>query len=345
MSTTAKISYLYWLHYAYSLDQDWLRTNGYPMIKGTAEFYRNFPNLYKAADGKYHIRYVNNLESKWGGTDAPEELSAMYEMLPIAIRASELLGVDAELRPLWKEIVDNLTPIPASALEPGEYYDLCNVGTEDRVLFEKVKTAYHRQNPSVNEKTAVRVLSRTPVVAANLGLADDVRYLVPAQIRSVKEDNCDYPGSGESGAGVLRNRLMLREGPGAIECERLGLASHALQNALLLSVPPSPGKPPVNYMFPAWPKEWDAQFKLAARDAFAISASMEKGRIGFVEIQSNKGGPCRVQNPWPGSEITLYRNGKPTETLSGELLSFSTVSGEMLVITPIGKPLRKQQVY
>jgi hypothetical protein len=72
---------------------------------------------------------------------------------------------------------------------------------------------------------------------------------------------------------------------------------------------------------------------------------MEKGRIGFVEIQSNKGGPCRVQNPWPGSEITLYRNGKPTETLSGELLSFSTVSGEMLVITPIGKPLRKQQVY
>jgi hypothetical protein len=345
MSTTAKISYLYWLHYAYSLDQDWLRTNGYPMIKGTAEFYRNFPNLYKAADGKYHIRYVNNLESKWGGTDAPEELSAMYEMLPIAIRASELLGVDAELRPLWKEIVDNLTPIPTSALEPGEYYDLCNVGTEDRVLFEKVKTAYHRQNPSVNEKTAVRVLSRTPVVAANLGLADDVRYLVPAQIRSVKEDNCDYPGSGESGAGVLRNRLMLREGPGAIECERLGLASHALQNALLLSVPPSPGKPPVNYMFPAWPKEWDAQFKLAARDAFAISASMEKGRIGFVEIQSNKGGPCRVQNPWPGSEITLYRNGKPTETLSGELLSFSTVSGEMLVIMPIGKPLRKQQVY
>ena len=345
MSTTAKISYLYWLHYAYSLDQDWLRTNGYPMIKGTAEFYRNFPNLYKAADGKYHIRYVNNLESKWGGTDAPEELSAMYEMLPIAIRASELLGVDAELRPLWKEIVDNLTPIPASALEPGEYYDLCNVGTEDRVLFEKVRTAYHRQNPSVNEKTAVRVLSRTPVVAANLGLADDVRYLVPAQIRSVKEDNCDYPGSGESGAGVLRNRLMLREGPGAIECERLGLASHALQNALLLSVPPSPGKPPVNYMFPAWPKEWDAQFELAARDAFTISASMEKGQIGFVEIQSNKGGPCREQNPWPGSEISLYRNGKPTETVSGELLSFSTVSGEMLVITPIGKPLRKQQVY
>jgi hypothetical protein len=268
----------------------------------------------------------------------------MYEMLPIAIRTSEILGVDAELRPLWKEILDNLTPIPASALEPGEYYDLCNVGTEDTALFERVTAAYHHQNPSVNEKTSVRVLSRTPVVAANLGLADDVRFLIPAQIRSVKEDNCDYPGSGESGAGVLRNRLMLREGPGAIECERLGLASHALQNALLQSVPPSPGKEPVNFIFPAWPKEWDAQFTLAARDAFLISASMEKGRIEFVEIHSKKGGQCRVQNPWPGNEITLSRNGKPIEIISGELLAFPTVTGETLVMTPRGKPMVGKQV-
>jgi hypothetical protein len=344
MSTTAKISYLYWLHYAYSLDQDWLRTNGYPMIKSTAEFYRNFPNLCQAADGKYHLRCVNNLESRWGGSDAPEELSAMYAMLPIAIRASEILGVDIELRPLWGEILDNLTPIPASAMEPGEYYDLCNVGTANRALFERVMAAYRGQHPSVNERTTVHVLSRTSVVAANLGLAEDVKFLIPAQIRSVKEDNCDYPGCGESGAGVLRNRLMLREGPGAIECERLGLASHALQNALLQSVPAAPGKEPVNFIFPAWPKEWDAQFTLAARDAFVISASMEKGRIEFVEIHSQKGGQCRVQNPWPDDEITLYRNGKPIGNISGQLLVLSTVAGETLVMTPKGKPMVGKQV-
>jgi hypothetical protein len=343
MSTTAKISYLYWLHYAYSLDQDWLRTSGYPMIKDTAEFYRSFPNLYKAVDGKYHIRYVNNLESIWGGSDAPEELSAMYEMLPVAIRASEILGLDAELRPLWKEVLDNLTPIPASALEPGEYYDLCNVGTEDKTLFENVLAAYHKRNASdVSEKTTVRVLSRTAVMAANLGLADDVKFLIPAQIRSVKEDNCDPPGSGESGLGVLRNRLMLREGPGAIECERLGLASHALQNALLQSVPPAPGKEPVNYIFPAWPKEWDAQFTLAARDAFLISASMQDGQIEFVEVHSQKGGQCRVENPWPNVEATLYRNGKLAENVSGVLLAFSTVTGETITMVPKGKPLLKK---
>ena len=344
LSTTAKISYLYWLHYAYSLDQDWLRTNGYPMIKGTAELYRNFPNLYKAADGKYHIRYINNLESAWGGADAPEELSAMYEMLPVAIRASEILDVDADLRPLWKEIVDNLTPIPATALEPGEYYDLCNVGTEDQALHEKVLAAYKQRNSKITGQTLVRVLSRAPVVAANLGLADDVKLLIPAQIRSDKQDNCDIPGSGESGLGVLRNRLMLREGPGAIECERLGLASHALQNALLQSVPPAPGKAAVNYIFPAWPKDWNAQFTLAARDAFVISASVEKGTIEFVEVHSQKGGQCRLQNPWPGSDVTLYRNGKAAETVSGGRLAFPTAAGEIVALAPKGMPVGKKQV-
>jgi hypothetical protein len=344
LSTTAKIAYLYWLNYAYSLDQGWLRSTGYPMIKGAAELYRNFPNLYKTPDGKYHIRYVNNLESNWGGSDTPEELSAMYEMMALAIRSSEILGVDADLRPRWQEVLDNLTPIPPTALEPGEYYDLCNVGTDDKALFGRVLAAYRRLNTNLNENTTLNVLSRMPIIAANLGLADDVKYLIPGEIRSVKRDNCDYAGCGESGTGPLRNRLMLREGPGAIEFERLGAAAHALQVALLQSVPPSPGKEPVNYIFPAWPKGWDAQFLLAARDAFLVSASVKQGQIEFVEFYSQKGGQCRVQNPWPDSQVTLYRDGKSAGDLSGKQLAFPTVSGEKLTLAPKGSALVEQAV-
>lgn len=344
MSTTAKISYLYWLKYAYYLDKDYLKTTAYPMIKGTVEFYCNFPNLYKNSDGKYHLRYVNNLEGSWGGADTPEELLAMHEMIPIAIRASEILGVDADRRPVWKEILDNLIPVPASA-EPSSYYDFCNIGSDDKEMFNKVLGAYTKRNPNgVDAKTRVSVLSRNAVVAANLGLADQVKYLIPAQIQSYKEDNCDIQGSGESGLGVLRNRLMLREGPGAIECERLGLASQALQLALLQSVPPSPGKDPVNYIFPAWPKEWDAQFILAARNAFLISASMQNGQIEFVEICSQKGGPCQVQNPWPGKELTLYRNGKRVNNISGSLLVLSTRPGDTISLVQKGNTLVMKEV-
>ena len=43
--STAKIAYLYWQRYEYTMDEAWLRDRAYPMLKGAVEFYRNFPNL------------------------------------------------------------------------------------------------------------------------------------------------------------------------------------------------------------------------------------------------------------------------------------------------------------
>jgi hypothetical protein len=335
MSTTAKIAYLYWLHYAYWPDQEWLRTNAYPMIKGTAEFYRNFPNLSKDDNGKYQIRHVNNLEEQpWGSTNTPEELLAMRVMLPIAIHASEILNVDADLRPKWKEISDNLPPIPP-APQPGEYYDLCTPVSDDTALFNSLKASYTGiGSRKGGDGGNLGILSREPVIAANLGMGEIIKTVVPGQMHSTPETNA--PTSGRD-RGQLRNRMVIGEGPGTIEFEHLGNAAHALQSALLQSVPPSVEKEPVNTVFPAWPKGWDAQFTLAARGAFLISASVQNDQIEFVEIQSEKGGQCLLQNPWPDKDDTVYRNGKAAEGVSGKLLSLSTTTGEHLVLVPKGK--------
>jgi len=50
-SRGAKIAYQYWQRYEFTRDIDWFRTTGYPVIKGVAEFYRNFPNIRKEPDG------------------------------------------------------------------------------------------------------------------------------------------------------------------------------------------------------------------------------------------------------------------------------------------------------
>ena len=71
---------------------------------------------------------------------------------------------------------------------------------------------------------------------------------------------------------------------------------------------------------------------------------MEKGQIEFVEIYSQKGGQCRIQNPWPGTAITLYRNGKISKNITGSLLVFSTKSGETLTIVPKGKKLGIKEI-
>jgi hypothetical protein len=117
------------------------------------------------------------------------------------------------------------------------------------------------------------------------------------------------------------------------------MLAQALHLSLLQSVPPAPEKEPVNYLFPAWPREWDAQFTLAARDAFVISASLQHGLVGLVEIQSKKGGSCRLQNPWDQAALSVYRNGRQAGTVSGRLLVITTTAGETVTLVPTGTPL------
>jgi hypothetical protein len=356
-SREAKIACLYWLRYEYTMDAAWLRDRAYPMLKGVAEFYRHYPNVEKGPDGKYHIHHVNSNEPVWGGQDTDEELSSMYGILPVVIKASEILNVDADLRPVWREFLNHLAPLPqsrgpsptwvkaldpvakgsASALPDGNtmpmwVFDLCtleNVDPETMKIANATYDAYFRNG--VNAKTRVGVLSKLGVTAAMMSRADHVRYLLPNQINSQE-------------SAPLANRMDLREGQQTTSVQRLGRAADTLHNALCQSVPAGPGKAPVIRVFPAWPKEWDAAFALLARGGFLVSSSMTAGKIEFVEIKSQVGGECRLRNPWPDTTVALYRNGTKAEDLSGSLLAFLTSKGEVVNIVPKGTKLPRKEI-
>jgi hypothetical protein len=348
----AKIAHLYWQRYQYSQDRQWLRDRAYPMLKGIAEFYRNYPNTTRGDDGKYHIHDVNNSEPIWGATDSQEDIAAMHGIFPAAIRASEILETDADLRATWRDFLANLAPLPTGvdgrwisaappilhsgperpALTPTVYYDLCTVATEDSEMLSHANAIYGSSN--VQTRLPVPTLSAIATVAAHLGRGEDMKLLLPSQLRALAAERefCDWAGSGKT--GVMRNRLTLREGPGAIDAERLGRVTRGVHESLLQSGPAVPGGDPVICVFPAWPKEWDAEFRLLARGAFLISAAMERGEIQFVEIQSQAGGECVMRNPWPETPFTLERNGAGAEDVSGTIIRFSTSVGETIRLAP-----------
>src|SRR5262249_57641045 len=110
-------------------------------------------------------------------------------------------------------------------------------------------------------------LSKMAIAAAQLGRADAIRFMIPAQIEArVAERATAYRGG-----NALANRMTLREGPQALDAQRLGRASEALQLALLQSNPPQPGAHPVIDLFPAWAKEWDAGFKMLGAGKFLVA--------------------------------------------------------------------------
>jgi hypothetical protein len=89
------------------------------------------------------------------------------------------------------------------------------------------------------------------------------------------------------------------------------------------------------HVFPAWPKEWNGRFTLAAHGAFLVSASIRGGSVEFDEPESQSGAECRLRNPFAGS-VDLYRDRKKSTLLSGATLRFHTRKGERLVLVAAG---------
>jgi hypothetical protein len=343
--STAKIAYYYWRRFEFTRDEEWLRTRAYPMIKGAAEFYRNYPNVKKGADGKYHIHHVNSNESIYGARDTDEDLSAMHGITAAALRAAQILQVDGELQAKWREFLDNLAPLSTSdtaealkpegyagprvfvrglkpAIKPGGFtpdgnslpmflFDLCNSGPNREVAKATFNAALRN---GIGPQTTVQVLSKMAIAAAQLGRADAVRYMIPAQIEARVAER----GTAYKGGAVLANRMTLREGPQALDAQRLGRASEALHIALVNSAPAAPGEDAAIELFTAWPKEWDARFKLGARGGFVVTASIRGGQVEAVELESLAGAECRVRNPW-----------------TGELQRFATRKGERIALKKV----------
>lgn len=307
LGSGARIAELYWQLYEYSLDKDWLSNRAYPMIKGAVEFYSNFPNLKKGEDGKYHLLHVNNNESGWNSTDSEHELRIMHMIYPIAIYASEILNIDADLRDRWKEIYENLMPEPPGPRRFGGQGGGSRSGWGAFVYGGP--GAIEPIGPEPELKSMFLNFNRTG------GFIDTV---------------------GIGGAKIFRNRLRLREGPGAIDAEHIGGLTMGIHLSLLKNAAKKVNEVPIIQLFSGWPKDWDAQFSLLAKGGFMVSSSQKNGIVEFVEINSQSGQECRLQNPWAENEVTLYRNGKKAETLNGVQIKFQTSKNENIIVVKAG---------
>jgi hypothetical protein len=87
----------------------------------------------------------------------------------------------------------------------------------------------------------------------------------------------------------------------------------------------------------------DGDFALLARGNFLVSASIAKGVIAAVEVQSNAGGELRLRNPWPGKMVAAYRGGDAAGEMSGDVLTMQTGKGEVMTFVPAGSSLPAQR--
>jgi len=161
---------------------------------------------------------------------------------------------------------------------------------------------------------------RTPVAVVRAGRAEDLREVLAAYGRAFSP---------------LPNGFSLFEGQDAHSVEHLGLLTMTLQEALLQSVSPRPGEPEIISVFPAWPREWDAEFRLLARGGFEVRSRHTSGSVEFIELHSRLGEACRLRNPWGGRCLVEAAAGPARET-EDDVIVLETAAGGHYAVTPVG---------
>jgi hypothetical protein len=337
----------FWWRFRYTGDREWLRTRTYPILRGGMEFYRGLAGE-KGADGKYHIYPTNARERFWGVRDSITDLAVLRGAGPIAIRAAELLGVDADLRAKWKEFLDHLAPYPmgsepeAKALTGGVLKDdtwaagrLGDVkGSRNGEIvwespvfpYEHVTLATKDVDPALWE-VAWRTCQAVPAVTwgswsrtmLNIARMGDRQRLPEALIGHYLADGINrypnmYPGNDASPA-----------------------IPAAFQDAMLQGVSPRPGEPEVLMIYPCWPEGWNGSFRLLARGGFLVGSTIRDGKVGFVEIESRLGETCRLRNPWNGAALTI-ESGGTKRAASGAIVEIATHKGSRHLIYPAASP-------
>ena len=365
-SSGSEVAAQAWWRYRYTGDKKWLATHAYPLLKGTVEFYHSLTGTdealkLKKTDGKYHLYGLNQHEGFWGVNDGLTDLAAVRGTAPLAIRAAQILGVDAPLRDKWQELLKNLAPYPMGSdpqsvgVAAPDIWSIGHKGPSGHVqpdpgeglmwpIFPFEDWTLETRDPETDriarkfaEVNSFRVsmltdkpwgaaifgsATRTPIVGSRTGRGEDLPAILASYYFHYKP---------------LPNGFSEFEGKTAHSIEHLGSISTAMNEGLLQSVSARPGQPEVISVFPAWPQSWDAAYRLLARGGFLVSGAIQKGKVEFIEIQSRRGETCRLRNPW-GTRCVVREADGAARQLDGEILRFETQPGKRYRVLPEDKP-------
>jgi hypothetical protein len=345
LSGTAEVAWMFYKRYNYTGDVEWLRNRAYPLLKETAAFYMSY--FKKGEDGFYFIYPTNAHEAYKGVKNGMMDLAAVRWLMPRLIQASETLGVDADMRPRWKEFLENQPPYPTMDM-PGAkelYADFPDDtyapgllgavkgrhnGEAVRVTptwpFENIGTGISK--PEELERMRRTLLSeifgnpdvwmgypswsRTPIMAARLGMKEHLAKLL---IRSAV--NCRQQ----------RMFVGLDHEIGLVRGEVSQLASAAVNEAMLQS------HNGLIQIFTALPQAWNARFRLLAEGDILVEGESKDGVVGFVVLEPRRDAEVALVNPWPGQKVTM-KSGKETKILDGERIPLKLAKGERYLLSP-----------
>ena len=288
-------------------DRHFLEKIAYPALKKFAVFYSGF--LEKGRDGKYHAFPSNQGEADFSLENAYDRPQVMFHAafaLRCAAESARELGCDLPLAEKWqmeysgfpeqfKRMCGGIAPEFFSF--DGQCYNLSDI-PDFFILGNRFHDWYFGQLPY---KLSIRLRCGT--------WTEDFHSRLLSVLKRWLQPN-----------GLLRAMSVATHGFRGAWSESLGIAG-ALTDMLMTS------DGGIITLFPGIPADLSAEFtSLRAEGAFLVS-SQKSHNVEFVDIFSEKGGKCRIKNPW-GKSRCILMDSEEISCFSGQIIEFETKSGK-----------------
>ena len=346
----AWLAHHYWLHFLYSQDEAFLRSQALPIMRLAFLTYSNL--LEKGDDGKLHVPLSYSPE--WGEgsfkaycKDPTCDLALIRFLGGALLQANDRLGEQNPLTERVREVLAELVDYPKRG---------------NRLLISEGADLDH------SHRHHSHLMAIHPLGALTIDGSDEDRDLIRGSLHHVR-----VKGTGEWTGWALpwMSLIASRAGYGNMAWNMLDDYANAFIKANTFHVNGDPrifGGTLFEYepmtleagfgaaaavmemllqsyngrirLFPTVPDRWhDAYFDgLRAEGAFLITARLEDGQVRFARIVSEAGRPCTIKNPYPGAQAHLKPDGQPAQVLEGEWLAFDTVQGGSYLLHPVDNP-------
>jgi len=310
----------------------------YPFLKEVGAFWADF--MVKE-NGRYviHDDCPNEVGPwldgpKWNecpyGTNPTNDLAFVRATLKGLIDISTELGVDANERPKWQEILDHLSPYPTGDMD-GKRVLLTADGAKgmkmtSTVPFWGLVAIWPANQIGLGLDPELRQIGLNTLSA--IGYSDHPLY-APAMARvGYDPEKLLADLKADCLKNAYPNGYLYYYGGGL---ETTSKVPATIDEMMMQSFSG------VLRVFPDWPVKTDASFEnLRAYGAFLVSSRLKDGVVENLTIVSEKGRDCTLANPWAGKTVVLYRNGQKAETLKGDTITFKTAVNERIAVQPIG---------
>ncbi|MBA2809913.1 Tat pathway signal sequence domain protein [Streptomyces sp. KM273126] len=282
-----------WLSYRHTMDESILRDVLFPLLRKAINYYLHF--LEPGPDGKLHLPATFSPEYGDDSRDCNYDLMLLTWGCRTLLESAELLGIDDELAPRWREVLAKRVPYPTDAngfmigadvpfakshrhyshlLAVYPLYEVTGRTADERALIEKSLAHWVGFEGALQGYTFTGAAS----MSALLGKGEDaLGYLGELMSRFI-QPNTMYKESGP----VIETPLSAAQSLHDMVCQSWG---------------------GVIRVFPALPAAWAdlTVHDFRTEGAFLLSAVRKGGVTRWVRLTSEAGADCVVRHGIAGA--------------------------------------------